>query len=71
MSKKLTGKRTRENPILTIATFGFTIVALPLFIVLSAYAYTLILGETGSGVALGSAMLVAMAAVLGFIIFKR
>ena len=69
-TKKLTGK-PRVRPVPTIMTFIFTLAAVPLFLLASVYAYTLILTDTGASTAFGCTILGTMVIILGFIIFKR
>lgn len=73
MSTKKAIKRVRQpNRALTLFSFGFALIALPVFILLSFYAYTLIfIGADATSIARGVTILVLMVASLGFIIFNR
>ncbi len=66
------GKNLKQNRVLTLLSFGFVIAALPVFILLSFYAYSLVfLGTDGASIAQGVTILVLMVASLGFVIFNR
>ncbi|MBQ9029773.1 hypothetical protein IJ114_03345 [Candidatus Saccharibacteria bacterium] len=71
-TKKGKEKTIRQNRALTAIIFGFVIAAMPVFILLSFYAYSLVfIGNDSASVAGGIAILVAMVASLGFVIFNR
>ena len=70
--KKVVKKENHGNHFLTLFSFGFVIVAVPVFILLSFYAYTLVfLGTDAATIAKGIAILVAMVISLGFVLFNR
>ncbi|MBQ3468221.1 hypothetical protein IJH19_01635 [Candidatus Saccharibacteria bacterium] len=71
-TKRVKGKNLKQNRVLTLLSFGFVIAALPVFILLSFYAYSLVfLGTDGASIAQGVTILVLMVASLGFVIFNR
>lgn len=71
-TKRVKGKELKQNRVLTLLSFGFVIAALPVFILLSFYAYSLVfLGTDGASIAQGVTILVLMVASLGFVIFNR
>ncbi|MBQ7040873.1 hypothetical protein IJN73_02285 [Candidatus Saccharibacteria bacterium] len=73
MSTKKAVKRVKQpSRALALLSFGFVIIALPAFILLSFYAYTLIfIGNDTTSIARGVTILVLMVASLGFVIFNR
>ena len=71
-TKRVKGKELKQNRVLALLSFGFVIAALPVFILLSFYAYSLVfLGTDGASIAQGVTILVLMVASLGFVIFNR
>ena len=71
-TKKGTKKLQRPNRALTIVSFGFVLVALPVFILISFYAYSLVfLGTDAITIAKGIAILVLMVGSLGFVLLNR
>lgn len=71
-TKKGVKKVQKPNRVLTIVTFGFVIAALPIFILLSFYAYSLVfLGTDGVTIAKGVTILVLMIGSLGFVLLNR
>ena len=73
MSTKKAVKRAKQpSRVLALLSLGFVLIAIPAFILLSFYAYTLIfIGADPTSVTRGVTILVLMAASLGFIIFNR
>ena len=71
-TKKAVKRLNQPNRALALLSFGFVIIALPAFILLSFYAYTLIfINADATSITRGVTILVLMVASLGFIIFNR
>lgn len=71
-TKKVVKNKNQGSHLLTLASFGFVVVAVPVFILLSFYAYTLVfLGTDTATIVRGVAILAAMVISLGFVLFNR
>ncbi|MBQ8992417.1 hypothetical protein IJ103_02825 [Candidatus Saccharibacteria bacterium] len=73
MSTKKALKRVKQpNRVLTLLSLGFVIVAVPVFILLSFHAYTLIfISPDAASLTRGISILVLMALPLGLVLFNR
>lgn len=71
-TKKAVKKVNKQSRALTLLSFGFVIVALPVFVLLSFYAYSLVfLGTDGVTIAKGITILVLMVGSLGLVLLNR
>ena len=71
-TKKALKKANQPNHLLTLFSLGFVIVAVPVFILLSFHAYTLIfISPDAASLTRGISILALMGLSLGLVLFNR